>query len=139
MIYQSFITFILSLFLYEIATAQYNFDKIKICHNERNELSIINVGEYEVKIQGGKLNSFASNDSAVKYQEPERSFIIKNISNNGDLKLQLTNEGIVLNTNDTTVAISTPQSIHIESPDAGQDFVLYALGDFSFALTFKDE
>ncbi|GEM_PF-3531763 len=55
---------------------QYNFDSIKICHNNK-ELKRIKIGKY-VNISKGYLMSISSKDESVNYSADSKQFIIKN-------------------------------------------------------------
>ncbi|HLG38312.1 MAG TPA: hypothetical protein VI461_01550 [Chitinophagaceae bacterium] len=127
------------LFISTAALSQYNFDSIKICHNKDGELKFVDVGEYEVKIQNGVLLSLSSKDDVVKYEEDKKLFTIKNLSKGSFLKVQLSNEGPIINTKDTLFVLSSPGSVQLESSNKASDAqALYSIGDFSFALEFKD-
>jgi hypothetical protein len=53
--------------------------------------------------------------------------------------LQLSNEGVVVNTRDTSFVLSSPQSVSLTTANETNEVqALYSIGDFSFALEFKN-
>ena len=121
------------------AFGQYNFNEIKICHSKEGELKNISVGEYEVKINDGALFFFSSNDDVVRYEADEKRFLIRNTGENDSMKLQLTKDGPVLATRDTSLMLNSPAAVRLDS-SKGDDVVktLYSLGNFSFAVEFTN-
>lgn len=120
-----------------VAYSQHNFDSVKICH-AKGELRSIAIGEYEVRMTGGKLFSLKSEDGAITYEANDRLFIIRNLTKGSSLKMQLSDEGVVLNTRDTTFVLSSPESIRLNSSDGvNTNEALYSIGDFSFMIEFK--
>lgn len=139
MMYKIFIVGLLSLLICGTAVSQYNFDSIKICHAKSGELKDISVGEYEVKINGGQLLSLSSIDEAIKYEAGGKLFTIKNLSNGNYLKLQLSNEGVIISTKDTSFLLHSPQSLGLASSNGTNDVqAVYSISHFSFSLEFKN-
>lgn len=118
---------------------QHNFDSIKVCHSKEGELRNLVIGEYNVDIRNGELYSLSSKDNAVKYESGQTKLTIKNLNKNSFLKLQLSNEGVIVDTRDTSFLLNSPKSVGLSSKgDEGVE-ALYSIGDFSFALEFKQD
>ena len=116
---------------------QHNFDSIKICHT-KDVLTSVKIGEYEVKLTRGQLLSISSNDSAVSYEEKNKTFVIKNLYHGSVLKMQLSNDGVIINVRDTSFVINAPESINLTtSNNENQAEAIYSIGDFSFLLEFN--
>ena len=123
----------------KVASSQYDFDSVKICH-KNEELKDISIGEYQVKLTGGQLSFLSSKDDAVKYEAGKKLFIIKNLVTGASISFQLVNKGVVISTKDTSFVLSLPKSIKIADSVDGNDVeALYAIGGFSFALKFKKD
>ncbi|MFN4316152.1 MAG: hypothetical protein ACK4E0_17825 [Chitinophagaceae bacterium] len=116
---------------------QHNFDSISICHNKQRQLRKIVIGEYDVNIQNGELRSFSSHDNAVKYDFERSKFTIKHLTENSILNLTLSSEGVVLETNDTSILLNSPKSIGLVFDRGDDPYALYAIGDFSFGFDFE--
>jgi hypothetical protein len=120
--------------------SQHNFDSIKICHAKGGELRGITIGEYKVKIQNGELSTFSSKDDAITYEAENKLFIIKNLDKGSSLKLQLSNEGVIVNAKDTSIIMNSPHSVNLTTSNGNNEVLaLYSVNDFSFALEFKND
>jgi hypothetical protein len=121
-----------------MAYSQHNFDSIKICH-AKGGLRDIAIGEYEVRIKEGQLSSLLSKDGAVSYEANNKLLVLKNLIKGSSLSLQLSNEGVVVKTKDTSFVLNNPKSINLLSSNDGNEAeVLHSLGDFSFMLKFSN-
>lgn len=133
-------TIIYLLFFVQTCTAlygQHNFDSIKICH-AKGFLKSVTIGEYEVKLAKGLLQSISSNDNTVRYEVSSKLFVIKNLHHGSFLKMQLVDEGIIINARDTSFIINTPKSINLMGTNNEDETeALYSIGDFSFLLEFN--
>lgn len=120
-------------------TAQNNFDSVRICHSEAGELKEISAGEYRAEFGKGKLQSFTSKDHFIRYDEPGQFFEVKN-QKNDLIKLKLSSDGLIIKTDDTSIAVNSLRSMMFGSLASEEELtILYSIGGFSFDFVFKND
>lgn len=118
------------------AFSQFNFDSIRVCHNKENELLYLSVGQYEIDLQKGKLQSFQLKSGSILYREPDRLFILHHSYASDTLSIQLVHAGVWFTTKDTSILINKLPALNHPLSMDGASHVFVQLAAYGFWLDF---